>query len=70
MFKWRQATSSVPWRSLLGPTLLHLHIFVSDVSRDIEHILSNFTNTTKLCGAVNMLQGKDIIQRNYGRLER
>ncbi|GAB0202846.1 cAMP-dependent protein kinase inhibitor alpha [Grus japonensis] len=36
----------------------------------IECTLSQFANDTKLCGAVNMLEGRDAIQKDLDRLER
>ncbi|GAB0190135.1 cAMP-dependent protein kinase inhibitor alpha [Grus japonensis] len=36
----------------------------------IECTLSKFVNDTKLCGAVNKLEGRDVIQRDLDRLER
>ncbi|GAB0190316.1 hypothetical protein GRJ2_001496900 [Grus japonensis] len=36
----------------------------------IECTLSKFDNNTKLCGVVNMLEGRDAIQRDLDRLER
>mgnify|MGYP001854491690 CR=1 FL=1 len=55
-------TSGVPKESVLGPVLFI--VFVSDIDDEIKCTLSKFVNDTKLCGAVNMSEGWDAIQRD------
>ena len=47
-----------------------MNIFVSDIGNGIECTLSEFVDDTKMCGAVNVLEGRDDIQRDLDRLER
>jgi len=65
---WRPVTSVVPQGSVLG--LVLFKIFVSDMGSGIECTLSKSANNTKLCSAVNTLERRDVIQRNFDNLER
>lgn len=60
----------VPRVLLFRLMLCSTAMFVDDRDSGIEPTLNEFPDDTRLCGAGDMMEGRDTIQSDLGRLER
>lgn len=59
MLSWRLQANGIPQ----GLRKVLLNIFISDIESGMKYILSKFTGDTKLSDSVEIIEGRDAIQR-------
>lgn len=68
MSKLRSVTNSISQGSIFGPALFN--IFVGTRTMEFSASSGNFADYTNMCDAVEMLQGRDDVQRDFDMFEK
>lgn len=64
---WWPATSDIQQDSVLGS--VHFRIFINDVDKGNKRLFSQFANSTGLGKSVDLLEGRNGLQRDLERLD-
>ena len=57
----------LPHSSFLGP--VHFSVFINDLDSALECTLSKFAGNTELGRAIDLLEGREALQRDHDKLE-